>query len=76
MHAQMSEHAQYALSCIQMPISWNGLSMPTEGCSEHIPIVIINFKVRGVKQDSVPYMMKVILTQIPIEFGAVDLNVY
>ena len=28
---------------IQMPIVWNGLSMPTEGCSVCIPIVIINF---------------------------------
>ena len=53
-HAQMSEHAQYALSSMHMPINWNGLSMPTEGCSVHMPIVIINFKVRGVKQDSVP----------------------
>ena len=33
----------------QMPISWNGLSMPTEWCSVYMPIVIINFKVRGVK---------------------------
>ena len=31
-----------------------------------MPIVITNFKVRGVKHDSVPYMMKVILTNIPI----------
>ena len=34
---------------IQMPIDWNGLSMPTKGCSVHMPIVIINIKVRGVK---------------------------
>ena len=33
----------------QMPIGWNGLSMPTEGCSVCMPIVIINFKVSGVK---------------------------
>ena len=47
---------------MQMSIGWNGLSMSTEGCSVHAPIVIINFKVRGVKQDSVPYMMEIILT--------------
>ena len=48
-----------------MPIGWNGFHMPTEVCSVCMPIVIINFKVRGVKQDSVSYMMKVILTNIP-----------
>ena len=30
----------------------------------------------GVKQDSVTYIMKVILTHIPIECGVVDPNVY
>ena len=59
-----------------MPIGWNGLNMPTEGCSAHMPIVVTNFKVRAVKQYSVPYMMKVILTHIPIECGVVDPNVY
>ena len=50
-----------------MPIGWNGLNMPTEGCSVYMPIVITNFKVRGFKQDSVQYMMKVIqLTAQPI----------
>ena len=34
---------------VDMPVGWNGLSMPPEGCSVHMPIVIINFKVRGVK---------------------------
>ena len=57
----------YSSMC--MPIDWNGLSMPTEGCSACMPIFIINFKVRGVKHDSVPYVMKVILTHIPIDFG-------
>ena len=61
---------------MHMPISWNGLSMPTEGSSVHMLIVIIKCKVRGVKQDSVPYMMKVILTHIPIECGVLDPNVY
>ena len=64
-------------SCsVFMSIGWNGLRMPTEGCSVHIPINITNFKVRGVEQDSVQYMMKVILTYIPIECGVVDPNVY
>ena len=61
---------------VHMPIGWNGLSMPTEVCSVHMPIVITKFKARGVKQDSVPYIMKVILTQIPIECGVVHPNVY
>ena len=43
--------------------------MHTEGCSVCIPIVITNFKVRGVKKDSVPYMMKIILTHISISVG-------
>ena len=58
-----------------MPIGWNGLSMPTEGCSVCLPIVITDVKVRGVKQDSVPYMM-VIFTHIPSKCGVVDPNVY
>ena len=32
----------------QMSIGWNELSMPTEGCSVCMPIVIVNFKVGGV----------------------------
>ena len=39
-------------------------------------IVIIYFKVRGFKQDSVPYVMKVIITHIAIECGIVNPNVY
>ena len=71
-HAQMSKHAQYAL----MPIGWNGLNMPTERHSVCMPIIIANFKLRGVKQDSVPYMMKVILTHIPVECWVIDLYVH
>ena len=63
-------------SSVCMPISWNGLSMPTEGCSVHMPIIITNFKVRGDEQDPAPYMMKVILTHIPIECGEIDFDVY
>ena len=61
---------------MHMPIGLNGLSMPTEGWSIHMPIAITKFKVRGIKQDSVPYMMKIILAHIPIECGFVDPNVY
>ena len=57
---------------MHMTISWNGLSIPTEGCSVNLPIVITNFKARGVKQDSVLYMMKVILTHTPIECRVVN----
>ena len=66
------------MSCFSkhMPIGWNGWSMPTEGCSVHMPTIITNFKFRDVEQDSVPYMMKVILTHIPIKCGVVDSNVY
>ena len=39
-------------SSMHMPKGWNELSMPTEGWLVCMPIVIINFKVRGVKQDS------------------------
>ena len=61
---------------MHMAIGWNGLHMPTEGIPVHMPIVIINFKVRGVELDSIPYMMEVILTHIPNECGVVDPNVY
>ena len=50
--------------------------MLTHGCSVHIPIIIINSKLRGAEQDSVPYMMKVILSQIPVECEVVDIYVY
>ena len=66
------------LKCLNMPsipycsmhmtIGWNGLRMPTEGCSMHMPIIVTNFKVRGVS-----YVMKVIITHIPIEWGLLTL---
>ena len=47
-----------------MPIGWNGLNMPTEGCSVHMPIVMTKFKVRGVKQAYVKgFMITVPLVQ-------------
>ena len=45
--------------------------MPTDGCSVCMPIIIVNSKLSGAKQDSVPYMMKVILSHIPVECGVV-----
>ena len=42
----------------------------------YMPIVITNVKVRVVRQDSVPCVMKVILTHIPTECGVGDPNVY
>ena len=42
----------YASMC--MPIGGEGLSMPTDGCSVHMPIIIIDSKLRGAEQDPVP----------------------
>ena len=61
---------------MHMPSGCNGLIMPTEGCSVCMPIIITNFMLRGVEQDSAPYMMKVILTHIPVECRVVDPYVY
>ena len=57
---------------VHMPMGWEGLCIPTDGCSVHMPIIIINSKFRSAKQDSVQYMVKVILTHIPVECGVVD----
>ena len=54
---------------MHMSIGWNELSMPTEWSCVCIPIGITNFKVRGVEQYSVPYVVKVILTHIPTDCG-------
>ena len=69
-HAQMSEHAQYVL-LFYAHAYW--LSMPTDVCAVHMPIVIINSKLRVVEQNSVPYMLKVILTHIPVQCGVLTL---
>ena len=55
---------------VHMPIGWNGLSMPTEGYSVCMPIIITNLR------SGLLNRMKVILTHIPIECGVVDLYVY
>ena len=57
---------------VHMSIALEGLSMPTDGCSVCIPIIIINSMHGGAEQDYVPYMVKVILTHIPVECGVVD----
>ena len=71
-HAKVSEHAQYALlfNAHAYWFEWTKHAHCRMFC---VPIVITNFKVTGVEQDSVPYMMKVILTHIPIECGVIDL---
>ena len=53
-----------------------GSKMPSDGCSVHMPFIIINSKLRVAEQDSVQYMMKVILTHIPVECGIVDSYVH
>ena len=53
---------------MQMPIGLNGLNMPTNMCV-HMPIQRVYFKARSVKKDSVPDMIKVELTYVPIKGG-------
>ena len=38
---------------MHMPIGWEGLSMSTDGCAVHMPIIIINSKLWDAEQDSV-----------------------
>ena len=57
---------------MHMPIGWEGLGMPNDRFSVHLPIIIINSKLRGAEQDSVPYIMEVVLNSIPVECEAVD----
>ena len=70
-HGQMvlfSEHAQgCSIHSMHLSIGLEGLSMPTDGCSVCMPIIIVNSKLKGAKQDSVLYMMKIMLTHIPVE---------
>ena len=66
-----------AYCSLHMPIGWNGWSMPTEGCSVFMPIVINNFKVRvWSEQHSVLYVMKVEPTHISVQCEFVEPNVY
>ena len=74
LRGQSMSNMPYCSMC--MPIGWNGLRMLTEGYSVCMTIVITNFNVRGVREDSVPHMMKTIPNHIPIDCGVVDPNVY
>ena len=76
MHALNSDMSSMPCGSMQMPIGWNGLRMPTEGFYVHMTIVIINFKVRDIRQNSVPYMMEIILTHISVKCGIVDPDEY
>ena len=60
---------------VWMPIGWNGMGMPTNVCV-CIHIGKVYFKARGVKNVSVPDMIKVQLTYVPIKDGIVysDVN--
>ena len=55
-----------------MTIEWDGLSIPTDRCSEGVPIRFVNSKFWGAKQDFAPYMVKVILAHITVECAVVD----
>ena len=49
-HAQMvvfSEHAQDVLLFYAHTYGWEGLSMPTDGCSVHMLIIIVSSKFWG-----------------------------
>ena len=50
---------------MQMPIGWNGLDMFSIMCV-HLPFGRVYFKARGVKKNSVPDMIEVKLTHVPI----------
>ena len=53
-----------------MPIGWNRLATPIIVCV-HIHLGRVCFKARGVKKDSVPDMIKIELTDIPVKSGFV-----
>ena len=60
---------------MQIPIGWKGMGMPTNVCV-HIPIGRVYLNARGVKKNSVPDMIKVKLTYVPVKGGIVysDIN--
>ena len=41
----------------------------------HMPIGRVNFKVGVLSRDSVPYMIKIVLTNVPFKCGIVASNV-
>ena len=60
---------------MHMPIGWNGLTMPTEGCFVACPLSLLTLR-SGVLNRTLSYMMKVILNHVPIDCGVADPNVY
>ena len=48
-----------------MPISWIGLGM-TIIVYVYMPLGRAYFKTRGVKKNSVPYIIEIVLTNVPI----------
>ena len=55
---------------LQMPIGWNWLLMPII-VYVHIHLGMGYFKARGFKKDSIPDMIKIELTNIPVKSGIV-----
>ena len=49
-----------------MPIGWIGLGM-TIIVYVCMPLGIAYFKTRGIKKNSVPYIIEIVLTYVPIE---------
>ena len=55
---------------LEMPIGWIDLGM-TIIMYVCMPLGKAYFKTRGVKKNSVPYMIEILLTNVPIENGIV-----
>ena len=65
MHALNSEHAQSAL-CLFLDPHWLGLVVPII-VPVHIHLGIGYFKARGIQKVSIPDMIKIELTNIPVK---------
>ena len=74
-HVLNSEHAHMPIGSKQMPIGWNEVSMPINVCSVCMPIGSVNLRSGVLSRDSVPFMMEIVLTCIPIKSGIVYPNV-
>ena len=59
-----------------IPFGWEGLSIPTDGCSVHMSIIFINSKLWYAKQDSAPYMVTVILPTFLFRTPELRINKY
>ena len=49
--------------------------MPTDGCSVYMPIIFLILSSGGAKYESFQYMVKFILTHIPVDCWVVELYV-